>query len=231
MVNEWKAKAIAEFGKTINQAVMTNYDLADFAAAMQKYVSVFETKENLFWLANIDLEETIVKTLGDYLQPTEGYIKTGTLYNILGVPIYFSKAVPKGIMFLANKDAVHAFLKKQLFVEQDRDIDTKMNRMIAARYAVIALYDERKCIACGAQNAQATTITTAAAGAAVVAGAAPTGAKVSVFVNGKLFGVPVVAAGNAYSVTGADNLVVGDNVRVVAEVEEFLPGVATTVVA
>lgn len=134
-------------------------------------------------------------------------------------------------MFLANKDAVHAFLKKQLFIEQDRDINTKLNRMIAARYAVIALYDERKCIACGAQNAQATTITTAAADAAVVAGAAPTGAKVSVFVNGKLFGVPVVAAGNAYSVTGAENLKVGDKVRVVAEVEEFLPGVATTVVA
>lgn len=48
MVNEWKAKAIAEFGKTITQSVMTNYDLADFADAMQKYVSVFESKENLF---------------------------------------------------------------------------------------------------------------------------------------------------------------------------------------
>ena len=231
MINDWTKKAIAEYSKTINQAVMTNYDLGDFADAISKYSREFENQEGLFFLANIELIPTLQKQLGDYLKYTEGYIRTGAVGEILGVPIYTSKAVPKGLMFLAHKDAVHAFLKKQLFVEQDRDIDTKMNRMIAARYAVIALYDERKCIACGQANAQATTMTTPAAGDLVVAGAAPTGAKVSVFVNEKLAGAPVVAAGNAYSVTLMEALKSGDRVKVVAEVEEYLPGVAVEVVA
>lgn len=134
-------------------------------------------------------------------------------------------------MFLCTRDAVHAFMKRDTFVEQDHDIDTKLDRMIASKYAVIALYDERKCIACGAQNAQATTITTAASGAAVVAGRAPTGAVVTVYVNDKPFGIPVTAAGNAYSVTGAENLVAGDRVRVVAMLPEFLPGIASVNVA
>ena len=231
MINKWKAKAIAEFGKTVNQAVMANYDLADFADAIAKYSNVFEDQAGLFFIANQELKPTIQKQLGDYLKYTEAYIRTGAIGEILGVPIYLSKAVPKGLMFLATKDAVHAFLKKQLFVEQDRDIDTKLNRMIAARYAVIALYDERKCIACGAQNAQATTVTAPAAGDTAVAGAAPTGAKVSVFVNEKLAGAPVVAAGNAYSVTLLEALKAGDKVKVVAEVEEYLPGIATATVA
>ena len=40
-----------------------------------------------------------------------------------------------------------------------------------------------------------------------------------------------VAAGNAYSVTGLDDLVSGDHIRVVAELEGFLNGVATEIVA
>lgn len=210
---------------------MVNYDLGDFADAINKYTRQFENQEGLFFLANVELIPVIQKQLGEYLKYTEDYIRTGAVGAILGVPVYTSKAVPKGLMFLAHKDAVHAFLKKQLFVEQDRNIDTKMNRMIAARYAVIALYDERKCIACGKQNSQATTMTAPTAGNTAVAGAAPTGATVSVYVNEKLAGAPVVAAGNAYSVTLMEALQSGDRVKVVAELEEFLPGVAVEVVA
>lgn len=231
MVNDWTKKAIAEFGKTSNQAVMTNWDAADFAQAIAKYRNIHEDTEGLFFLINTELVPQIQNLLLGTLQYTEGYIRNGAVGVIYGVPIYDSVAVPKGLMFLATRDAVHAFLKKQTFVEGDHDPDTKLNRMFAAKYSVIALYDETQCIACGAQNAQATTITTSAAGAAVVAGAAPTGAKVSVYVNDKLFGVPVVAAGNAYSVTGIDNLEVGDRIRVVAELEEYLPGIALAIAA
>ena len=231
MVNDWSRKAVKEFSKTSNQAEFTTYALADWADALAKYNNVFENEDNLFFLAAVDLVPQIRKVLGDELKYVEPYIRTGAIGTILGVPIYTSKAIPKGLMFLANRDAVHAFLKKQTFVEQDHNIDTKLNRIVASKYAVIALYDERKCIACGAKNAQDTTITAAVAGTAIVSGAAPTGATVSVYVNEKLWAAPVVAAGNAYSVTGLENLKADDRVRVVAEIEEYLPGVAQVVVA
>ena len=229
MVNDWTRKALKEFGKTTNQVEFTNWDYSDFVDAMTHFDQEFESEDGLFFLCSADAPAKIRKMLNDNLKYVEGYVRTGYIGSVNGVPIYWSKAVPSGMMFLATRDAVHAFLKKQTFVEQDRDIDTKMNRMIAAKYAVIALFDERKVIACGAKNAQDTTITTKAAGAAVVAGAAPTGASVTVFVNGKQFGLPVVAAGNAYSVTGLDDLVAGDHIRVVAELEGFLNGVATAI--
>ena len=231
MVNDFTQKAVEEFGKTSNQSPMTNWDLSDFADAIAKYTNEFEDQAGLMVVANIGLIPTFRKVLGDYLKYTEAYIRTGAVGEILGVPIYTSKAIPEGMAFLVTRDAVTAFMKKGTFIEQDRDIDVKLNRVIAAKYSLIALTDERKCIALGEQNAQATTITTFAAGAAVVAGAAPTGASVQVFVNEKPFGVPVIAAGNAYSVTGPENLESGDRVRVVAKLEGYLNGVAKEVVA
>ena len=39
-------------------------------------------------------------------------------------------------------------MKKNTFVEQDRDIETKENIVVATRYAVIALTNAKKCIKC-----------------------------------------------------------------------------------
>jgi len=223
MVNNWTSKAIAEFDKSWNKAVFTNYELANWADAIAKYTNVFEDQANLFFLVNIECVPTIRKALGDYLKYTEGYIRTGALGEILGVPIYASKAVPKDIMFLAHKDAVHAFLKKNTFVEQDRDIDKKENFLVASRYSVIALFDERKCIKCGKAQATASTITTYTKAAKTIAGAATTGAKVTAYVNGVKTGSVATAASNAYSITADENLAAGDEVMIISELAGFLP--------
>jgi len=227
MVNAWTRKAIAEFDKTENMSVMsTDYTLSDFADAIAKYANVFEDQAGLFFLCDQALVPTIRKTLGDYLKYTEAYIRTGAIGEILGVPIYTSKALPKGIMFLAHNDAVHAFLKKNTFVEQDRNIDKKENFVVASRYSVIALYDERKCIKCGKAQATAASITTATKATTTVAGAATTGAKVTVFVNGVQDGNAETAASSAYSHTVANALAAGDKIKVVATKEGLLPSIA-----
>ena len=230
MINAWTAKAIAEFNKTSKQSAMSNWNLADFADAISKYVEKYENQEGLFILANIKLIPTIRKVLGEYLKYTEAYIRTGAVGDILGVPIYTSKAVPEGIAFLATKEAVTAFIKKDVSVEQSRDIDSKENQIVASRYSVIALTNENKCIKLGAPQATDATITTKAAGAKVVAGAATTGATVKVFVNGELFGT-ATAANSAYSVTGAANLVAEDAIKVVASLDGHIDSVAEAVAA
>lgn len=231
MINNWTDKAIAEYNKSWNQSVMTNYELADWADAIAKYTNKYEDQAGLFFLCDIALVPTIRKVLGDYLKYTEDYIRTGAIGDILGVPIYTSKALPKGIIFLAHKDAVHAFLKKNTFVEQDRDINTKENRVIAARYSVIALYDESKCVKMGKAMSTPATITTYTAGAKTVAGAATTGAKVTLFINGVKDGNPVTAVSNAYTFTAAENLVADDKVMIVVEKDGFLPETVEVTVA
>lgn len=145
MVNSWISEAIAEFDTTTNTFEAENFDIADFADAIAEYANVFEGQEGLYMLCSMDLVPTLRKSLGDYLKYTEGYIKTGAIGTILGVPVYTTKALEKTI-FLADKEAVTAFIKKDTFVEQDRDIDKKENFVVASKYAVIALTDERRCI-------------------------------------------------------------------------------------
>ena len=230
MVNDWTAKAIVEFGKTSNQAVFTDYKLANWADAIAVYANKYESQEGLFFLAAMDLVPTIRKALGDQLMYVESYIRTGAIGSILGVPIYTSKAVPSGLMFMATKDAVTAFMKKGVNVEQKRDPNTKENMIFASRYAVIALTDESKCVACGKAQETAATITTAVKETKTVSGAATTGAKVTVYVNG-VKAATADATSDAYSATVTDNLATGDKVKVVAEVEGKLPSVANFVVA
>lgn len=223
MVNNWTAKAIAEFDKTSNQAVFNDYSLANFADAIAKYTNVYEDQAGLFFIANIKLIPVIRKKLGDYLMYTEDYIRTGAVGAILGVPIYTSKAIPEGMMYLATKDAVKAFMKKGVFVEQDRDIDKKENFMNAARYSVIALVDESKCIKCGKAMTTKATITAPAADDTSVAGAATDGAEVKLYVNDEYVG-KATAASSAYEIS-CDALVADDEVRVEVALEGYLPEV------
>lgn len=221
MVNNWQNKAIAEYVKTSKHAVMSNYDLADFADAIAIYTNKFEDQAGLFFLANIKMIPTIRKTLGDYLKYTEAYIRTGAIGDILGVPIYTSKIVPEGMMVLATNEAVTAFIKKGVFVEQARDVDTKEQKIVASRYSVIALTNEDKCILCGRAMTSPLAITAPSAADVAVEGTGTNGAKVTVFVNGEKVGSDTVSSG-AWSVS-CDALVADDVVKAVAELEGYLP--------
>lgn len=231
MVNKWTQDAFVEYNKTGKTAVMSSYNLAEFADAIAQYANKYEDQSGLFFLCDVALVPKIRKMLGDELRYVEDYIRTGAIGAVLGVPIYTSKAVPKGMMFLAHPEAVHAFIKRDTTVEQSRDIESKENTVVASKYAVIALVDENKCIKCGKEQATAATITTSTAAGTTVAGAATTGAKVTCYVNGTKSGNVATASSNAYSITVDEALAAEDEVKVVAELEGFLPSIAEVTVA
>lgn len=145
MINAWTAKALAEFAKTTNEVEMVDYSLGSFAEAIANYTNIFEDQAGLYFLCNTKMIPELRKMLGDYLKYTEAYIRTGAIGDILGVPVFTSKAVPEDVIYMATNEAVTAFVKKETSVEQDRDIDKKENFVVAAKWAVIALTDERKC--------------------------------------------------------------------------------------
>lgn len=229
MVNNWTAKAIAEFDKTSVQSIMTDWGLANWADAIGKYSEKYEDQAGLFAIVNIKLVHVIRKALGDYLKYTEAYIRTGAIGDILGVPVYASKAVPEDMMYLATNEAVKAYIKKDVNVEQDRDIDKKENFVVASRYSVVALVDESKCIKCGKAQATTATITAPAAADVKVDGAATTGAEVKLYVNGEYVG-KATAASSTYSIS-CDALAAADEVKVEVSLKGYLPQVVKATVA
>lgn len=152
MINDWTAKAIAEFGKSSNTFTITDWSFDDFADAIAIYANETEDESGLFFVVGQQYVPEIRKQLKDTLQYVEGYARTGYIGSICGVPIYFTKHEMKDAEdhyikgFLATREAVTAFIKKDVRVEQGRDIDTKLNNIVADRYAVIALTDESKCV-------------------------------------------------------------------------------------
>lgn len=230
MVNEWKAEAFAEFAKTEQTSAASNFDLADFADAIAIYANQFESQEGLFILCAQDLVPTLRKKLNDDLKYTEGYVKTGAIGAILGVPVYTTKALSK-VCYIADSQAVTAFIKKDTQVESDRNIDTKLNMVVASKYAVIALTDGRRCVEMGGAQATPVTITTYTAAAKTIAGAATTGSQVQAYVNGKATGTAVTAASSEYTITATDNLASGDKVKVIATLNGKIKSIANVTVA
>lgn len=219
MVNNWTRKAVGEMMKSENVIACTNYDLADFADAISFYANQYEDQSGLFFLASMDMVPVLRKSLGAYLMYTEDYIRSGALGSILGVPVFTSKAVPANTIIMATREAVTAFQKTGVQVESDHDIDTKENRVVASRYAVIALTDETRCAVLG--TAQETALTAVAdVSEGTIAGAATDGAVVVAYdANGTVLG-RATASSDSYSI--AAEFAVGDKIKVVATLDGCL---------
>ena len=227
MTNDLTTKAIKEYDSATLLSPVTAWSFDDFVDAIAKYP--YENEDGLFCLVNPAQKAAIRKQLGDTLQYSEGFARTGYIGTVCGVPVIISKAVPEGIAYLATKEAVKVFVKKGVEVEQDRDADTRLNTVYARKVMVVALTDATRVVKMGKEQATAATITTAAAAAKTVSGAATTGATVEVYINGVLDGTATAAA-NAYTYTAKNNLATGDVVKVVARVEGFLESIATKTV-
>jgi hypothetical protein len=80
------------------------------------------------------------------LKYSEGFARTGYIGSVCGVPVIVSKAVPINKGYLATKEAVTCFVKKGTEIEQDRDIDTRKNIIVARKVMVVALTNGTKCV-------------------------------------------------------------------------------------
>lgn len=144
MVNDFTTKAIAEFDKTTTTVEAVAYNFAmvvDAIAAMN-----VESEEGMFLLISPADQADFRKALNNDLKYAEGFVRTGYIGTICGVPVILSKAVPQGKMFLATKEAVTLFIKKDTEIEQVRDADTRNNTVYIRKVAVVALTDATKVV-------------------------------------------------------------------------------------
>lgn len=67
----------------------------------------------------------------------------GQVGTIAGIPVIATKALT-GEAYVMTNEAVKLFMKKDVEVEQDRDVETKTNTVVLSTYYVCALVDDSK---------------------------------------------------------------------------------------
>lgn len=143
MTNDLTAKAIAAMGETALE-IDVDWTFDSIVDAIAKMDS--EAEDGLFMLVAPAQKATLRKNLGQDLKYAEGFARTGYIGSVCGVPVIVSKAVPAGTGYLATKDAVTCFVKKGTEIEQDRDIDTRKNIIVARKVMLVALTNGTKCV-------------------------------------------------------------------------------------
>lgn len=140
MANEIRTEYYTELAKITNSFEYTVFNYAaivDALAALDK-----EVEDDMFVVMGNDLRAQIRKD-PDFIASKQGEILyTGQFGTICGLPVIFSKLVPKSVAYITKKDAVKFFVKKEGSVEQDRDIETKDNTVVYERHGVMALVDD-----------------------------------------------------------------------------------------
>ena len=144
MVNDFTTKAIAEYEKatlTLTGTAWTFDTVVDAIAKMN-----LEDETGLFLLISPADQANFRKALKDDLKYVEGFVRTGYIGSVCGVPVIVSKAVAKGKGYLATKDAITLFIKKDTEIEQERDANTRENRVFVRKVALVALTDSTKLV-------------------------------------------------------------------------------------
>ena len=105
-----------------------------------------EDESGLFLLISPADKAEFRKALADDLKYSEGFARTGYIGSVAGVPVIVSKAVPAGEGFLATKEAVTVFIKKDSETEYERDADKRHNTYYVRKVGVVALTNENKIV-------------------------------------------------------------------------------------
>ena len=144
MINTFTAKAIDEFKKaslTLSSTAWSFNTVVDAIAKMN-----LESEEGLFLLISPADQAAFRKALKDDLKYSEGFVRTGYIGSVCGVPVIVSKAVPANEGYLATKEAVTVFIKKDTETEYERDADKRNNTYWIRKVAVVALTDATKVV-------------------------------------------------------------------------------------
>lgn len=140
MVNEMVADFYTECGKaTLEHKAALSYDaIVDAIAKMN-----IEDESKLFviiptsWKAELRKDE-------DFKRADNGsVIYNGQIGTVCGIPVVATNALTDEAYVMTN-EAVKLFMKEDVEVEQDRDIETKINTTVLSTYYICALVDNGK---------------------------------------------------------------------------------------
>lgn len=144
MINKFTELAVAEYAKANLEVPAAAWSFDAVVDAIAKMN--IEDESGLFLLISPADKAAFRKALKDDLNYSEGYVRTGYIGSVAGVPVVVSKAIPAGTGYLATKDAITTFIKKDTETEYERDADTRNNTYWVRKVAVVALTDATKVV-------------------------------------------------------------------------------------
>lgn len=144
MINDFTKKAIAEFDKATLTVQRSGFAFTDIVDAIAKLNT--ENEDGLFILVGVADLANFRKELKDDLKYNEDFVRTGYVGSVCGVPVIVTKAITNKNIYLASKEAVTLFIKKDTEVEQERDANVRNNKVYIRKVAVVALTDENKVV-------------------------------------------------------------------------------------
>ena len=115
-----------------------------------------EVEDGLFIIMSAECRAGIRRD-PDFSAARQGEVMyTGQFGTLCGIPVLFSNKVPAGKCIITDKNAVKFFVKKEATLEQDRDIETKVNTVVYERHGLIALVDDTATVVLGPAAAMLT---------------------------------------------------------------------------
>lgn len=105
-----------------------------------------EDESGLFLVIGNDLKAQIRKDADFRAKELGKVIADGAIGTLSGVPVICSKAVPAKTAYLATKEAVTLFTKKDNEVEQVRDVEHRKNTVVMRKVNLVALTDATKVV-------------------------------------------------------------------------------------
>ena len=145
MVNDLNNDFFTEIDKTTTLHTYTDAFSYDVVVDAIEKMNI-EDESGLFLIVGNDLKAQIRKDEDFKASRLGEMLYNGQIGDICGVPVAVSKKVPKNTAYLATKEAVTCFVKKQNEVEQDRQKEKRINTVITRKVALVALTDATKAV-------------------------------------------------------------------------------------
>lgn len=177
---------------------------------------------NFFALINPKMLANFRKAFKDELKYVEAFVRTGYVGTVFNVPVYVSKLVEDNNIIISNRDAITIFVKKELEIEQDREVNTRTNTYYARLINLVALTDDTKSVIV-APEIGVLEIGNVAVGTQKITGETFMKAKVNVdiFINDELVESVVADAAGEFTTVENYTLAEGDVIKVVAKARGF----------
>ena len=144
MKNDMNNDYFAEIAKTTTLHSASKFSYDTVVDAIEKMN--LEDESGLFLLIGADLKAVIRKDADFKASRLGEILYTGQIGDIAGVPVIVSKKVAKNTAFLATKEAVTLFKKKEVETEYKRQQEERINTEIARKVCLVALTDATKAV-------------------------------------------------------------------------------------
>lgn len=151
--NAYQQEAFTEWEKSTNIIYTGVTGQAKNAVSFNNFVDAIAEMDledvderGITAFVNPAMKAELRKNLKDDLKYSEGYVRTGYIGHVAGIPVVTSKLVTDDKVIICTPEAVTAFVKRGVSASQDRDNAHRTTTYVGNQSYIIALTNEAKCV-------------------------------------------------------------------------------------